>query len=157
VLGPSYFTEEALGYIWERGADGLYSHSDLARPIETHLDLDFLCSYREGWPDQEIFGHLCYGVRLKAPGPHQIVLQPHMVSAIGNYDKVQEELARLTDMGWYELYHLLFEADFVRPALTAGCAAPRAPTALKNNATLTARLCPVRSVGHKLKMSKHWG
>jgi len=42
VLGPSYFTEEALGYIWERGADGLYSHSDLARPIETHLDLDFL-------------------------------------------------------------------------------------------------------------------
>lgn len=84
MLGPSYFTEEALGYIWERGADGLYSHSDLARPIETHLDLDFLCSYREGWPDQEIFGHLCYGVRLKAPGPHQIVLQPHMVSAIGN-------------------------------------------------------------------------
>ena len=103
VLGPSYFTEEALGYIWERGADGLYSHSDLARPIETHLDLDFLCSYREGWPDQEIFGHLCYGVRLKAPGPHQIVLQPHMVSAIGNYDKVQKELARLTEMGWYEL------------------------------------------------------
>ena len=45
----------------------------------------------------------------------------------------------------------------LRPALTAGCAAPRAPTALKNNATLTARLCPVRSVGHKLKMSKHWG
>ena len=32
----------------------------------------------------------------------------------------------------------------------------RATTALGMR-PLTARLCPVRSVGHKLKMSKHWG
>ena len=103
VLGPSYFEEEALGYIWERGSDGSYTPLDLQRPIETHLDLDFLTGYREDYPDQEIFGHLLYGVRLKAPGPHQIMLQPHMVSAVGRFDAIQKELERLQGKGWMEV------------------------------------------------------
>ena len=103
VLGPSYFVEEALGYIWERGSNGSYTPLDLQRPIETHLDLDFLAGYREGYPDQEIFGHLLYGVRLKAPGPHQIMVQPHMVSAVGRFDAIQKELERLQGKGWYEV------------------------------------------------------
>ena len=75
----------------------------MTQPIETHLDLDFLTQYREGYSDQEIFGHLAYGVRLKAPTPQQIVLQPHMISAVGRFDAVQKELSRLVGLNWYEI------------------------------------------------------
>ena len=69
----------------------------------THLDLDFLCSFQEGYSDQEIFGHLCYGVRLKAPQPFQCMVQPHMESSVGKFQYIQKELGRLQDKSWYEI------------------------------------------------------
>jgi hypothetical protein len=103
TLGPEWFYEEALGHLWGLNPDGSYSQVDLCKPIETHLDLSFLTRYRDGYPDQELFGHLLYGVSLKAPTPFQIMLQPHMVSALGRYDAIQKELPKFQARRWYEL------------------------------------------------------
>jgi hypothetical protein len=107
TLGPEWFFEEAVGHLWGLNPDGTYSQVDLCKPIETHLDLSFLTHYREGYPDQELFGHLLYGVSLKAPTPFQIMLQPHMVSALGRFDAIQKELPKFQARGWYELVRQL--------------------------------------------------
>ena len=103
TLGPNLFYEEVLGHLWGLTENGTYTQVDMLKPIETHLDLSFLTRYQDGFPDQEIFGHLTYGVRLKAPTPWHVVIQPHMVSAIGKFDAIQKELERLQGKGWYQI------------------------------------------------------
>ena len=47
-------------------------------------------------------------------------------------------------------------SSLVRPLRGSASAAPHTATALGMR-PLTVRVCPVRSIGHKLELSKHWG
>jgi hypothetical protein len=74
--------------------------SPIMRRVESHLDIDYLCSFADGYPDQEIFGCLTYGVSYKAGLGGQLVFQMHLGGIRKGFDRVQRDLKRRADLGW---------------------------------------------------------
>ena len=50
--------------------------------------------------------------------PNGIV--PHMISAVGKFDRIQQELARLADKSWYELFAELPCVPYSRSSVPQG-------------------------------------
>ena len=77
----------ARGILWDlRQVDsGGVVPVDFQRPLETHLNLEYLrwqCEqgYLQNYPDQELVSQLMLGVSYKDELDMQIVLLPHLIS-----------------------------------------------------------------------------
>ena len=73
---------------------------DVSKPSASHLNLNFLAQWGQGYPDQELVSFVALGVRYKADIPVQIVLQPHLMSFLPVQDKYLAEADRFVERGW---------------------------------------------------------
>ena len=110
VIGQDQFLELARGIIWDcRGFEqGLPAvPMDFDAPIASQLNDDFIEHDLAMYPDQELVGMLLDGVQFKAEIPLQFVFGPHLTSLSNAYGNVQQELLRLTGLGYYSLHRIL--------------------------------------------------
>jgi hypothetical protein len=100
---------EYRGRLYEYdAAHGEYTLTDTAAPATTHLNLPFAVHFSGGYPDQEIFSTLEFGVDFDADNLEmQVVLPRHLQSLAGGLAKIQTDIAMRAGRGWYELFDRL--------------------------------------------------
>ena len=100
---------EYRGRLYEYdAARGEYTLTDTAAPATTHLNLPFAVHFSGGYPDQEIFSTLEFGVDFDADNLEmQVVLPRHLQSLAGGLAKIQTDIAMRAGRGWYELFDRL--------------------------------------------------
>jgi len=112
VFGTSEMYPHCRGVPWDfTSARGRPSDS-LERMVDTHLNVSYLQSFADGYPDQEMLGSLVYGVSFKSPlgrespgAAHvQLVFSAHLESLRAAFPKVQSQLERRAAMGWCGVY-----------------------------------------------------
>jgi hypothetical protein len=100
---------EYRGRLYEYdAAHGEYALTDTAAPATTHLNLPFAVHFSGGYPDQEIFSTLEFGVDFDADNLEmQVVLPRHLESLAGGLAKIQTDIAVRAGRGWYEIFDCL--------------------------------------------------
>ena len=100
---------EYRGRLYEYdAAHGEYALTDTAAPATTHLNLPFAVHFSGGYPDQEIFSTLEFGVDFDADNLEmQVVLPRHLESLAGGLAKIQTDIAMRAGRGWYEIFDRL--------------------------------------------------
>ena len=106
VVGQGCLHAWARGIIWdftfERSTCGV--PLDMAVPIESHLDLEYLASALRDYPDQRLVSYLVDGVRFEADVELHAVLIPHLLSLAKGFESVRKELLRMESLGWYKFF-----------------------------------------------------
>ena len=74
------------------------------KPLDTHLNLEFLRRFISDYPDQELASFLILGVRYKADLAHQVVLLPHLQSFLPMQDKYLKQADLRLETGWMVAY-----------------------------------------------------
>ena len=85
-------------------ADGqrLYAPADFSVARESHLNIDRLVDMvGEDYPGQKLFSHLRDAVQFKAELPLVLVLFPHLTSLPAGFARVDKDIVRFVDIGWY--------------------------------------------------------
>ena len=77
---------------------------DFRAPIRTHLNLEYLRTRLQTYPDRYLVANVLEGVRLDADVELQSVFVPHLVSLPLGYRSVAKELRRLHGLGWYAFF-----------------------------------------------------
>lgn len=107
AVGQDLFKPKARGIIWDLRdwqKGGKIKPLDFQEPVQTHLNLPYLESSLEGFPDQELKSFLLNGVQLHADLELQLVFLPHLTSLKYGIDSVADEPAKLASKGWYEFF-----------------------------------------------------
>ena len=107
IIGQDEVYEQARGIIWDlrptsRRPDGTFPPWDFDKPIETHLNLDFIRLLETMPPDKALFDDLLNGVTFRADVGHDGVFMPHLTSLPKGLTKVGKEIDRFLGLGWYE-------------------------------------------------------
>ena len=97
---------EYRNQLWEYSrADGRFVLTDTSARPDTHLNLAFSALFSSGYPDQELFSILDFGVDFKADlMEFQLVLPSHLRSVAGGLGKAQLDLVRKAALGWYDVF-----------------------------------------------------
>ena len=106
AIGQACLHEWARGVVWdftfERSTCGV--PLDFELPIESNLNLDYLATALDDYPDQRLVSFLLEGVRFEADVELHSVLVPHLLSLAKGFGSVRKELTRLEGLGWYKFF-----------------------------------------------------
>ena len=106
IFGQHEMLPEYRGRLLEYSADvGRYIMTRTERAPDTHLNRAFSALFSDGYPDQEIFSCLEFGVSFKAESLElQLVLPDHLLSIAAGLGKLQQDLVRKVGLGWYDVF-----------------------------------------------------
>ena len=98
AIGQDLMHMPARGKVWDlRWGD--VRLLDYEAPIETHLNVDKICSDLVNFPDQELVSFFRYGVDFKSDTDiFQLVMIPHLTSLADGVTSVESELKRLLQL-----------------------------------------------------------
>ena len=104
VIGQEYVVPEARGIYWDL-QEGQPHPIDYTKKPESHLDLAWFVAElrRINWPDEEILSFLTDGVQFKADLGFDCVLMPHLKSLENGLHRIDGDLQKLRDKGYYKV------------------------------------------------------
>ena len=106
AIGQEQFHPCSRGYVWdcrERPCRLLDYEAD----VSTDLNMDYLRTKLQGYPDQRLASNILQGIRLEADPELQLVLSPHLVSIGAGYDSVQDTVRELEGKDFYDFFDAL--------------------------------------------------
>ena len=109
VVSQSEMHPSARGIFWDlrsRDRDGAFSPLDFSPSLNTHLDVEYLASEWEDFPDQEMVYMITHtGVDFKISHvANQTVIFPHLESLAAGFCSVEKELRRLNKLGFNDFF-----------------------------------------------------
>ena len=109
AIGQSLFRPPARGIVWDlrRQHEGVIVPLAFDAPSASTLDFSRFQDALATYPDQEAVGFLLEGIQFKAPLSLELVLLPHLLDLAKGVSRVDAELHRLTDVGYYAVFDQL--------------------------------------------------
>ena len=107
AIDQSHVHAPARGVVWDartRDSRGCWRPLDTATPLPSHLHLDVIEADFADYPDSELLGFVLDGAQFKAELPLDLVLCPHLTTLPWGFDKVEKDLKRKAELGWYEAF-----------------------------------------------------